>query len=140
MLARCLMSNHVHLVAVAEHNDSFSVLLRRVHGRYAQMVNARRLRSGHLWQNRFYCCALSPSHLWRALAYVEHNPVRAALVLRPEQYKRSSAAAHLSLVKDSYSLLDKNFWAEQGGAEGWAERLGWGRPLARFTLSLSWCR
>ena len=31
VLAWCLMSNHVHLVAVAEHNDSFSVLLRRVH-------------------------------------------------------------------------------------------------------------
>jgi REP element-mobilizing transposase RayT len=41
VLAWCLMGNHIHIVAVAEHNDSLSVLLRRVHGRYAQMVNAR---------------------------------------------------------------------------------------------------
>ena len=123
VLAWCLMGNHVHIVAVAEHNDSLSVLLRRVHGRYAQMVNARQLRSGHLWQNRFFCCALSPTHLWRALAYVECNPVRAALVERPEQYRWSSAAAHLGLAKDRYSLLDKEFWMQQGGAKGWAEML-----------------
>lgn len=123
VLAWCLMKNHVHFVAVAERDDSLSVLWRRVHGRYAQMMNARLLRSGHLWQNRFYSCALSPSHLWRALAYVELNPVRAGLVGRPEEYKWSSAAAHLGLARDRYSLLDKEFWAGQGGAEAWAALL-----------------
>ena len=44
VLAWCLMSNHVHLVAVAEHNDSFTVLLRRVHGRYALTGRARPFR------------------------------------------------------------------------------------------------
>ena len=77
VLAWCLMSNHVHFVAVPERDDSLSVLTRRVHGRFAQMMNARLLRSGHLWQNRFHSCALSPAHLWRALAYVERNPLRA---------------------------------------------------------------
>jgi putative transposase len=123
ILAWCLMTNHVHFVAVAEREDSLSVLLRRVHGRYAQMLNARRLRSGHLWQNRFYSCALSASHLRRALAYVEGNPVRAGLVERAELYRWSSAAVHLGLVKDRYQLLNQEFWAEQGGASGWAELL-----------------
>ena len=95
VLAWCLMRNHVHFVAVPERDDSLSVLLRRVHGRFAQMMNARLLRSGHLWQNRFYSCALSPTHLWRALADVERNAVRAGLAARPEEYKWSSAAAHL---------------------------------------------
>jgi putative transposase len=62
LLARCLMPNHVHLVVVPERADSLAILLRLVHGRSTQMVNARRLRSGHLWQNRFSSCALSPSH------------------------------------------------------------------------------
>ena len=123
VLAWCLIDNHVHFVLGADRDDSLSVLLRRVHGRYAQMLNARRWRCGHLWQNRFHCCALSPRHLWRALGYVERNPVRAALVERPEDYKWSSAAAHLDLAKDRYSLLDKRFWIEQGGAKGWAEML-----------------
>jgi putative transposase len=123
LLALCLMPNHIHLVAVPERADSLAILLRRVHGRYAQMVNARRLRSGHLWQNRFYSCALSPSHLWRALAYVERNPVRAGIAGRPEDYRWSSAAAHLGLAGDRYRLLDTDFWRAQGGAAGWSELL-----------------
>jgi len=63
-----------------------------------------------LWQNRFYSCALSASHLRRALAYVEANPVRAGLVERAELYKWLSAAAHLGLAKDRYALLDQEFW------------------------------
>ncbi len=55
------MSSRAHDVAVPECEDSLSVLFRRVHGRYAQVVNAQRLRSGHLWQNRFYSYALSPT-------------------------------------------------------------------------------
>ncbi len=118
VLAWCLMDNHVHFVVAPEREDSLSVLFRRVHGRYAQVVNAQRLRSGHLWQNRFYSCALSPAHLRRTLAYVERNPVRAALVERPEEYKWSSAAA-----------------------EGWAELLATPedpldtRPLRRCTYA-----
>jgi len=42
VLAWCLMTNYVHFIVVAEREDSLSVLLRRVHGRYAQMLNARR--------------------------------------------------------------------------------------------------
>ena len=80
VLAWCLMTNHVHLVLVPGREDSLEILLRRLHGRYAQMVNARRLRSGHLWQNRFFSCPLSADHLRRVLAYVERNPVRAGLV------------------------------------------------------------
>ncbi len=123
VLGWCLMRNHVHFVAVPERDDSLAVLMRRVHGRFAQMMNARLLRSGHLWQNRFYSCALSLTHLRRALVYVERNPVRAGLVARPEEYKWSSAALHLGLAKDRYSLLDNEFWTEYGGAEGWAEVL-----------------
>jgi REP element-mobilizing transposase RayT len=44
VLAWCLMTNHVHLVLVPDREDSLGILLRRLHGRYAQMVNARRLR------------------------------------------------------------------------------------------------
>jgi putative transposase len=102
---------------------SLAVLRRRVHGRYAQMINARRTRTGHLWQNRFFSCPLSPSHLLRALAYVEHNPVRAGMVQCPEEYRWSSAAAHLGLAKDRMGLLDQDFWNEWGGAAGWRELL-----------------
>lgn len=113
------MTNHVHLIAIPAHEDSLAILFRRTHGRYAQMINAQRNRSGHLWQNRYYGCPLSPTHLQRALAYVELNPVRAGLVRQPEQYQWSSAQTHLGLAPDRYRLLDLDFWRESGGAPVW---------------------
>jgi putative transposase len=42
------MTNHLHLIAVPEREDTLAVLLRRVHGRYAQYYNIRWGRTGHL--------------------------------------------------------------------------------------------
>lgn len=117
------MTNHVHLIAVPEAEDSLEILLRRVHGRYAQMLNARRDRTGHLWQNRFFSCALDSTHLRRALAYVERNPVRAGMVGRPEDHPWSSARVHLGLESDRRGLLDLDFWLEFGGEEAWRDLL-----------------
>ncbi len=123
VLTWCLMTNHIHLVLVPGREDSLEVLFRRLHGRYAQMVNAKRLRSGHLWQNRFFSCALSSSHLRRTLAYVERNPVRAGMVAQAEQYEWSSAAIHLGLAPDRLQLADLEFWRQEGGAEAWGPLL-----------------
>ena len=46
VLAFCLMTNHVHFVAVPESDDALAVLFRRVHGRYLQYLNVRRHRTG----------------------------------------------------------------------------------------------
>src|SRR5258708_17467149 len=98
VLAYCLMTNHVHLVVVPERPDSLAVLFRRVHGRYSQYLNTRRRRTGHLWQQRYFSCALSGSHLWTALRYVEQNPCRALMVGAAEQYQWSNARARLGLI------------------------------------------
>ena len=86
ILAYCLMLNHIHLVAVPEELDSLAICLRRTHGRYAQYLNVRCLRCGHLWQNRFYSCPMDNEHLWTALRYVELNPVRAGLTEKAEDF------------------------------------------------------
>lgn len=123
LLAWCLMTNHVHLVLVPGREDSLEILLRRVHGRYAQMANIKRGRTGHLWQNRYFSCALSATHLRRTLAYVERNPVRAGMVAQPEQYKWSSAAIHVGLTPDRQHLADPIFWQDQGGPNNWRDLL-----------------
>ena len=140
VLAYCLMPNHVHLVAIPDEPQALAVALRRAHGRYAHYLNARRDRSGHLWQNRFFSCALDHKHLFVALSYVERNPVRALLVEAPEQFRWSSAEAHLG-GEDPRGLLDMAFWREVGGAARWRrllatpEELAMMRSLQRGTFS-----
>lgn len=132
ILGWCLMTNHLHLILVPPQEESLSVLLRRVHGRYAQSFNARWGRSAHLWQNRFFSCLLAPDHLWAALAYVERHPVRAGMVPHAADYRWSSAAAHLAGV-DGDNLLDMSWWAQQSPAN-WAELLAEPAPEAADKL------
>jgi REP-associated tyrosine transposase len=121
ILAYCLMTNHVHLIAVPAREDSLSILARRVHGRYAQYYNASSGRSGHLWQNRFFGCMLGTKHLWSALAYVERNPVRAGMVKEAAEYRWSSAAAHLT-DSDTSGILDMDWWRREAPTK-WNEAL-----------------
>ena len=122
LLGWCLMTNHVHLIVLPEAADSLAVLLRRVHGRYAQYFNVRSGRSGHLWQNRYFACPLGPGHAARALAYVDRNPVRARLVEAATDYPWSSALAHVHGA-DSAGLLDWDWQRVSEIGPDWAAYL-----------------
>ena len=130
VLAYCWMTNHVHWIVVPEMADSLAVLFRRVHGRYAQYFNARRRRRGHLWQNRFFSCAVEGSHLWTALRYVERNPARAGMVRSPEEYQWSTAARHVVGPEMPGKIaLDWTVWEQSGGAAGWRELIAAGETI-----------
>ncbi len=98
--AYCLMSNHVHCIAVPAGADSLACALRDTHQNYAAWLNQRLAESGHLWQGRYYSCALDDAHLWAAVRYVERNPVRLGLVDRAEDWPWSSAACHCGMRRD----------------------------------------
>jgi putative transposase len=96
ILSYCLMTNHVHVVAIPEHDHSLARTFGRTHAEYAAALNHAERRSGHLWQNRFFSCPLDAAHLERAMRYVELNPVRAGLIAVPWDWPWSSARAHCS--------------------------------------------
>lgn len=98
--AYCLMRNHVHYIAVPMAADSFSRTFNTLHMRYSQFVNKRENTAGHLWQGRFFSCALDEKYLYAAVRYVENNPVRAGVVQRADQYRWSSAKAHVRGTDD----------------------------------------
>jgi putative transposase len=50
ILAYCLMTNHIHLVAVPATVDGLHRVLKPLHMRYAQRINRVRGWEGHLWQ------------------------------------------------------------------------------------------
>src|SRR3954469_8442721 len=58
VMGYCLMSNHVHLIAVPQELESLSHTLKQTHGRYAAYWNTLHHSSGHVWQGRFYSCPL----------------------------------------------------------------------------------
>jgi putative transposase len=113
ILGYCLMNNHVHLIAVPEREDSLAKTLARTQSEYAQSVNRTRERSGHLWQNRFFSCPMGPTHLQRAMLYVDMNPVRAGLVAAPCEWLWSSARVHVQ--ESAYDPVMGPGWEETFG-------------------------
>jgi putative transposase len=132
LLGYCLMSNHVHLIAVPRTDEALSQTLKHTHGRYAAYWNARQTSSGHVWQGRFYSCPLDDSHLWKALRYVELNPVRAGLVASAEQWRWSSAAAHHRIVAADL-ILEMELWRKRWTVSEWHDYLGAAESQADLT-------
>ncbi len=118
LIGYCLMSNHIHLVAVPAKPDGLARTLKETHGRFASYWNAVHHSSGHVWQGRYYSCPLDESHLWRALRYTELNPVRARMVARADDWKWSSATTHCQgSAPDSW--LAMNPWRERWSSDTW---------------------
>jgi len=90
-LAWCLMSNHVHLIAVPEMETSLAKGIGEAHKHYSRMVNFREGWRGYLFQGRFFSCPLDAGHIIAAIRYVLRNPVRAEIVKKPWSYRWSSA-------------------------------------------------
>jgi putative transposase len=125
LIGYCLMSNHVHLVAIPRKPDALARALKQTHGRYASYWNAAHRSTGHVWQGRFYSCPLDSNHLWVALRYAELNPVRAGLVAKANSWPWSSAAAHCG-SGDPNPSLEMALWDQRWSAETWREYLAAG--------------
>jgi len=93
--AYCLMPNHVHLIAVPESASSLARGIGEAHRRYTRYINFKKSWKGYLWQGRFASFPMDEDYLLASVRYVELNPVRAKLVQRAEDYRWSSARAHL---------------------------------------------
>ena len=116
--AYCLMTNHVHILAVPSDEESLSRCIGRTNLLYTQYINRRYKRSGRLWQNRFFSTIIEAEpYLWAVVRYIEQNPVKSKRVDKPEDYKWSSCRANISGKGD---LLVSDEWL--GGKERAAYR------------------
>ncbi|OGQ04260.1 MAG: transposase [Deltaproteobacteria bacterium RIFCSPLOWO2_01_FULL_45_74] len=98
--AYCLMDNHVHLIVVPNGQESLARGVGETHRRYTRYVNFREGWRGYLWQGRFQSYPMDERHLFMAIRYIERNPVRAGIVRRAEDYRWSSAKAHVYSLED----------------------------------------
>lgn len=102
ILAYCLMTNHVHILAIPKQEKSLARGMGNTNLLYTQYINCNYKRSGRLWQNRFFSTIIEEEvYLWAAARYIERNSVRAKLVEKAEDYPWSSARAHVLGMKDN---------------------------------------
>jgi putative transposase len=118
ILSYCLMTNHVHIVALPETGGSMANSFRHAHGRFSQYWNTEQRRTGHLWQNRYYSCPVEESMAGRVISYVESNPVRAGIVERAEDFEWSSARAHVGGAAYP-AILDQQWWEARWSVVEW---------------------
>jgi putative transposase len=94
----CLMTNHYHLVVETD-LWRLSAGMHRLNGVYAQAFNHRHKRSGHLFGDRYASWVVDgEGHLRETCPYVLHNPVRAGLCERAEDWPWSGARNRLGLA------------------------------------------
>ena len=108
ILSWCLMTNHVHFVAVPHNESSLARGFGQAHKRYTRMKNFSEGVRGYLFQGRFGSCVLDERHLLAAVRYVENNPVAAGIVKNAWEYPWSSAAYHVGDIEDDVLVQDRN--------------------------------
>ncbi len=91
--AYCLMSNHYHLV-IETPDGNLSKGMRQLNGVYTQASNRRHGRVGHLFQGRYKAILVDGgTYLLELTRYVVLNPVRAGMVVGPDEWPWSSYLA-----------------------------------------------
>lgn len=108
--AWCLMDNHVHIILKGD-LEILSATLKSINIRYAKMHHKYYETSGHVFQSRFLSQPIeTDEYLLAAVRYVHNNPVKAGMVVFPEQYTWSSYNAYfLDELTDPMQQVMKMF-------------------------------
>jgi putative transposase len=92
-----LMDNHVHLLATSQVSGAVSRLMQDVGRRYVKRVNKKYGRTGTRFEGRFKSSIVqTDAYFLACMRYIEMNPVRAAMVAHPEQFRWSSHRSNAS--------------------------------------------
>lgn len=95
-----LMSNHYHIV-IETPKANLSKVMQYINGSYTTYINTKKKRSGRLFQGRYKAIVVDrDNYLLELSRYVHLNPVRAAIVVKPEEYSYSSYKAYINNKKD----------------------------------------
>jgi putative transposase len=110
------MTNHVHLLATPAGTDGLPRMMQWLGARYVRDINQTYRRTGSLWEGRYKACLVDTERYFlTCMRYIELNPVRAAMVVSPEEYRWSSyrcnALGHgdgITRAHPIYSALGKD--------------------------------
>lgn len=92
------MGNHYHLLLETPEGN-LSQIMRHINGAYTTYFNAKRKRSGHLFQGRYKAILVEADAYAAELSrYIHLNPVKAGVVKMPEEYVWSSYRSYIRLA------------------------------------------
>lgn len=85
-----LMTNHVHLLVTPGRSAGIGRAMQSLGRRYVRYFNCRYRRTGTLREGRYRAALLeTESYLVTCYRYIELNPVRAGMAVRPDDYRWS---------------------------------------------------
>ena len=89
--AYVLMGNHVHLLATPSAADGVPQMMQAIGRRYVRYFNDTHQRTGTLWEGRYKSTLIQTDRYFlTCMAYIDLNPVRAALVAQASDFPWSS--------------------------------------------------
>ena len=116
------MGNHYHLM-IETPEGNLTKGMRQLNGVFTQWSNRRHKRSGHLFQGRYKAILVDRDSYFLELGrYIVLNPVRAAMVKHPKQWKWSSYGATSGTVEALAWLTTEDLLAEFGNRRAAARR------------------
>jgi putative transposase len=105
----CLMGNHVHLL-LHEQKEEIATIMKRIGVSYARWYNWKYDRVGHVFQDRYKSEVVEDEgYLINLLRYIHSNPVKAQLVIDPNEYKWSSCKTYSSGSGYPKGLINTTF-------------------------------
>src|SRR3990167_3519219 len=97
--AYCLMDNHYHLL-LSTPDANLSRAMRHLNGVYTQRYNRMSKTDGPLFKGRYKAQIIDEDcYLLIVSRYIHLNPVKAALVKNPGDYKWSSYLAYIGVAR-----------------------------------------
>ena len=110
--AYCLMTNHVHLLVTPCDATGCANLMKHLAQRHSKRINAKRGRTGTLWEGRYYSgLVATDEYAVACYRYIDLNPVRAAMVEHPSKYRWSSYGANVLTDRHSFVRAHPSFLA-----------------------------
>ena len=109
--AYVLMSNHLHLLATPQAADGLPKMMQAVGRSYVRYFNDTQKRSGTLWEGRYKSTVIQADrYLLACMVYIDLNPVRAGLVMQPQDYLWSSYLHYLGVRTDRLITPHALYW------------------------------
>ena len=109
--AYVLMSNHFHMLATPHTVDGLPKMMQAVGRSYVRYFNDEQMRTGTLWEGRYKSTLIQTDrYLLACMAYIDLNPVRAGLVMQPQDYPWSSHLHYLGLRTDRLISPHALYW------------------------------